>query len=143
MKSVCLKATHRALFTMLYIANSDGKGRGVFTDQKIARDQVIERCPVLEIPKDDVEYLEVTVLYNYYFAWGKHQKQGALALGLGSIYNHSYTPNAIYIPREDQQLIEFVAIRKILANDEITINYNGTPNDPSPLWSPEDIPWRK
>lgn len=83
------------------------------------------------------------MLNSYYFAWGKEQKRAALALGLGSIYNHSYTPNAIYILREDQQVMEFIAIRKILANDEITINYNGSPNDQSRLWSPDDIAWQK
>ena len=35
---------------MLYISESLGKGRGVYTDKKIERDTIIERCPVLEIP---------------------------------------------------------------------------------------------
>ncbi|WP_095210107.1 SET domain-containing protein-lysine N-methyltransferase [Endozoicomonas ascidiicola] len=100
---------------MLYISNSHGKGRGVYTDSRIERETIIERTPILEIPQEEVEVLQLTMLNNYYFAWGFDQQQAALALGLGSIYNHSYTPNAVYIPREDEQLIEFVAIRKILA----------------------------
>ena len=128
---------------MLYISESMDKGRGVYTDKKIERDTVIERCPVLEIPAPDVNIITPTMLYNYYFCWGENQKQGALALGLGSIYNHSYTPNAIYIPRLDEKIIEFVAIKKILANDEVTINYNGTPNDQSPLWGSDTINWQR
>lgn len=128
---------------MLYISESSGKGRGVYTDKIINRNSVIERCPVLEIPASEIDRITSTILYNYYFCWGKDQKQGALALGLGSIYNHSYIPNAVYIPRLDEQLIEFVAIKKIRANDEITINYNGTPNDPSPLWGADTINWQK
>ncbi len=128
---------------MLYIANSPGKGRGVYTDSRIDRKTLIERCPIVEVPPEEVELLELTVLHNYYFAWGKSQQQAALALGFGSIYNHSYTPNAIYLAREDEQLIEFIAIRKILANDEITINYNGSPNDQSPLWSEDEVHWLK
>lgn len=128
---------------MLYIANSPGKGRGVYTDSRIERETLIERCPIVEVPPDEVELLALTVLHNYYFAWGKSQLRAALALGFGSIYNHSYTPNAIYIPRENEQLIEIIAIRKILANDEITINYNGTPNDQSPLWGEDEVLWLK
>lgn len=128
---------------MLYISESLEKGRGVYTDKKIEWDTLIERCPVLEIPASEVELIAPTVLYNYYFCWGKDQKQGAIALGLGSIYNHSYTPNAIYIPRLEEKVIEFVAIKKILANDEITINYNGTPNDQSKLWNTDEIVWKR
>ena len=127
---------------MLYIADSLDKGRGVYTDKRIDRDTVIERCPVLEIPASEVDIIAPTVLYNYYFCWGKHQKMGAIALGFGSIYNHSFTPNAIYIPRLEDKVIEFVSIKKILANDEITINYNGTPNDKSPLWNTDKIDWK-
>ncbi len=140
---IAIPKNHNNKNNMLYIANSHGKGRGVYTDNRIERDTVIEECPVLEIPHEEVELLELTMLNNYYFAWGKDQKQAALALGLGSIYNHSYTPNAIYRPRESEQVIEFVAIRKILANEEITINYNGSPNDQSPLWGSDEIPWLK
>ena len=128
---------------MLYITESYGKGRGVFTDKKISRGGVIERCPILEIPSGDLAMMTSTVLNNYYFCWGKNQGQGALALGLGSLYNHSYTPNAVYIPKPEEKVIEFVSIKNILANDEVTINYNGTPNDQSPLWSCDTIDWRK
>ena len=126
---------------MLYISESPGKGLGVFTDRKIERDTLIENCPVLVISARDLEQVAATMLYNYYFCWGKNQEQGAIALGLGSIYNHSFTPNATYIPRLAEGTIEFVAIKKILANDEITINYNGTPNDKTPLWNTDSIHW--
>ncbi len=128
---------------MLYIANSPCKGRGVYTDSRIERETLIERCPIVEVPHEEGELLELTVLHNYYLAWGKSQQQAALALGFGSIYNHSYTPNAIYIARENEQIIEFVAIRKILANDEITVNYIEPPNDQSPLWCADDVLWLK
>ena len=126
---------------MLYVAHSSGKGRGVFSSKKILRETVIERCPVLTLPSEQLESIDRTELYNYYFSWGADMKSGALALGLGSIYNHSYTPNALYRLDMDDDVIEFVAIKNIPANEEITINYNGSPHDPSPLWG--DIDWRK
>ncbi|MTI14796.1 SET domain-containing protein [Sansalvadorimonas verongulae] len=132
---------------MLYISSIIGKGRGVLTSKKIERDTVIERCPIIILPPDDVANLRKTELNNYYFCWGSKQESAAIALGMGSIYNHSYTPNALYRPCQDEQVLEIVAIKKILPNDEITINYNGSPNDQSPLWQGEgeenQIEWQK
>ena len=126
---------------MLYVADSTGKGRGVFTDQAIPKGTLIESCPVLEIPPSELKSLDGTMLYHYYFAWGKQQKSGAIALGLGSIYNHSYTPNAVYVPKQEKMAIEFVAVRHIRAGEEVTTNYNGFPDDQSPLWGSDEINW--
>ncbi|WP_263081188.1 SET domain-containing protein [Endozoicomonas sp. Mp262] len=127
---------------MLYVSSCGAKGRGVFSDSKILRDELIERCPVLEIPAEELAKIDDTMLYNYYFSWGRESSAGAIALGLGSIYNHSYTPNAVYIVKPEEQMIEFRSIKKILANEEITINYNGSPNDHSPLWNGDIINWQ-
>ena len=126
---------------MLYVATRDAKGRGVYSTKTIRRGAIIERCEVLEIPEVDTALLDETVLYNYYFCWGEDQNDGAIALGNGSIYNHSYTPNAIYRIDLDDQVLEFEALRDIPANEEITINYNGVPEDKSPLWNADEIDW--
>ncbi len=128
---------------MLYVSNCGAKGRGVLSTKKIERGCLIERCPILEIPAGELPELDKTMLNNYYFCWGKDNKSGAVALGLGSIYNHSYTPNAVYVPDLEEQVINFVAIKTILSNVEITINYNGSPNDDSPLWGKDSITWEK
>ena len=126
---------------MLYVATRDAKGRGVYSSKKIQRDQVIERCEVLVIPEAETSLLDSTMLFNYYFCWGDDQNDGAIALGFGSIYNHSYTPNALYRIDLADQVLEFVALRDIPANEEITINYNGAPEDKSPLWNADEIKW--
>ncbi|WP_461536899.1 SET domain-containing protein [Spongorhabdus nitratireducens] len=128
---------------MLYVANCGSKGRGVLSTRKIERDALIERCPVLELPANELKLVDKTMLYHYYFSWGKQDSCGAIALGLGSMYNHSYTPNAVYVPKMDDQVIEFIAIKTIQPNMEITINYNGSPNDQSPLWDSDKIRWEK
>ena len=56
----------------------------------------------------------------------------ALALGYGSLYNHSYQPNARYDDESGQTKV-FTAIRDIEAGEEITVNYNGEPEDESPV----------
>ena len=127
---------------MLYVDRTTAKGRGVFTDSPIAEGELIEACPVLELPAEDRDALRATGLYDYYFDWGEDGRDLALALGLGSLYNHSFSPNARYLKRLRQRLIEVVALRAIEAGEEILINYNGDPDDRSALWSPERIDWR-
>jgi SET domain-containing protein len=72
-------------------------------------------------------------LRDYYFMWGKITC--AICLGFGSLYNHSYRPNATYKKLIKEQVIKFIAIEDIKRGKEITVNYNyGNPDDNSPLW---------
>lgn len=105
-----------------------GKGRGVFARQLIPEGEAIERAPVLLVPG---ESLLGTPLKDYAFEWAGDKV--ALALGYGSLYNHSYSPNAQYFYGGPQVKV-FYAIRDIQAGEEITINYNSEPTDQSPLW---------
>ena len=63
------------------------------------------------------------------------KKSVAIALGYGSLYNHSYSANATYEKHFDDKLITFKAIADIRRGEEITVNYNyGNPDDKSKLW---------
>ncbi len=114
-------------------------GRGVFARRFISEGTVIERVPVIHVPRSqvfdetNVPRLDCRISW-YVYDWGEHEGQEhvAVALGYGSIYNHSYRPNAIY-RLQAPDAIEFVAIRPIETNEEITINYNGTPDDNDPV----------
>jgi uncharacterized protein len=77
------------------------------------------------------EELGGTRLSNYCFAWGRDQV--ALALGYGSIYNHSYSPNARYDDVGPQTKV-FTALRDIEPGEEITVNYNGKPRSRTAVW---------
>lgn len=116
----------------IYIAHSRiaNAGRGVFATQSIKRMEIIEVCPVILISKNDVSNLKGSILVNYYFYFGKDNEMLAIALGFGSIYNHSYEPNATYKKKSGDKVIDFVAIKNIKKGEEITINYNyGNPKD--------------
>src|SRR5690606_33385944 len=109
-----------------------GKGRGVFARRAIRRGELIERVPVIVLPIGDVLRGEQwTSLGCYCFEWGKGRV--ALALGFGSLYNHSFRPNARY-DDEGRQAKRFTALRDIAPGEEITVNYNGDPDDPTPVW---------
>jgi SET domain-containing protein len=108
-----------------------GKGRGVFARRTIREGQVIERVPVLVLPSATVDgEAGWDGLASYCFVWGEGTL--ALALGYGSLYNHSYRPNARY-QDEGRRTKVFSALRDIAPGEEITVNYNGDPADASPV----------
>jgi len=110
------------------------KGRGVFAAAPIAKGDLIEVCPVILIPADQWHHIEPTVLALYIFNFGPQGEHAAIALGYGSLYNHSFTPNAEYTKSWDERVIRFTALHDIATNEEITVNYNGSPGDRSEIW---------
>jgi hypothetical protein len=119
----------------IYLAESEIKnaGRGVFAAASIGKGKTIESCPVLVLPRKDYPLVKRTELRNYYFMWGK--STSAICFGYGSIYNHSYEPNATYIKNIKQKKIDFVALKSIKKGEEITVNYNyGQPESKKRLW---------
>lgn len=128
----------------IYLAPSHipNAGRGVFAKAPILKGETIEMCPVILIDEQRVVHIRSTKLHDYYFMWGENPKfhKAAICLGFGSLYNHSYTPNATYKKRKSRELIEFIALYDIETDEEITVNYNhGNPQDKSKLWI-ESIP---
>ena len=116
------------------VKDSPGKGRGIFSQRNFKKGEVIEICPVIVLPAEEIDSLELTQLYNYYFAWGPDSKDAAIALGYGSLYNHSYNPNARYYKDFENSLLKYICIRDIQEDEEITINYNCNPEDKTPVW---------
>lgn len=108
--------------------------RGVFANCKIEKGEIIESCPIIEIPKTHLERLGDTVLVTYVYFFGKRKERILIALGFGSIYNHSYTPNALYKITTENKAIEFVSIREIRKGEEITVNYVPRNLMRLPLW---------
>ena len=107
------------------------KGRGVFAREFIPAGTEFERVPVLVMPEADAlgEHTG-SVLQHYVFEWGKGTV--ALALGFGSMYNHSYSPNARYDDVGRMTKV-FTALVDIQPGQEITINYNGHEDGTDPV----------
>ncbi|MEZ5014935.1 MAG: SET domain-containing protein [Chitinophagales bacterium] len=129
-----VKALTPFLPDYLFVARTPDRGRAVFTSKLIKKGTVIEIAPMIVFGAKDRDIINDTFLYEYYFEWGKKGKKGALALGFGSLYNHSYAPNAKYDPDFDLNVLEFEAIRDIKPGEEITVNYNLDPEDDTPVW---------
>jgi hypothetical protein len=119
---------------MLEVRDTSVKGRGVFARVRFARGETIETAPVIVILAEKWHHVEPTVLALYIFNFGPRGEHAAIALGFGSLYNHSYSPNAVYTKNWEERLIRFTALRDIEPGEEITVNYNGSPGGAAPIW---------
>jgi SET domain-containing protein len=110
-------------------------GRGVYAKADIKKGEIIEQCPIIEIPKHDTANLTESILITYFFYFGANRQRQAIALGFGSLYNHTRKPNAVYKIKPAESRIDFIALEDIKKDDEITINYSPEPQkDKNPLW---------
>ncbi|MDV6378108.1 SET domain-containing protein [Sporosarcina sp. GW1-11] len=119
---------------MVSVQDTGKYDRGIFAEREIQSNELIEACPAIIIEKKECKYIKKTILSNYFFIWGDDFSEAAIALGYGSLINHSYQPNARFEVNSKNRTIDFYAIETIVAGDEITINYNGEPDNMSPLW---------
>ncbi|KAG0264339.1 hypothetical protein DFQ27_001281 [Actinomortierella ambigua] len=104
------------------------KGRGVFASVLIPARTVIDVSPVLLFPTDEYNaHGRYTQLDHYTYRWPGGM---ALALGLGSMFNHSNKPNVGYQRLFDQRCIRYSTLRDIQAGEELFISYGN-------VWFPE------
>lgn len=123
------------MLTSLYLAQVNGKGRGVFCKKSLKEGVVLEISPVIVMTAHDRTLLDQTLLHDYIFEW---QPGGELmccmALGWVPMYNHSYQSNCEYFMDYEQDTITIKTVREIPAGEELTINYNGDWDDGTPVW---------
>ena len=111
------------------VVRRNSKGRGVYATRRFACHELVMACPVIVAP---MRALLGPVLEFYVFEWGD-PATGALALGYGSLVNHAYRPNAVYRSRIRSRELHFFARHSILPGEEVTVNYNGDPEDRTPV----------
>jgi uncharacterized protein len=114
--------------------NKSRYGRGIFATRTIHKGELIHAAPVIVCPDDEYKKLKKTALRNYYFNWGENYNHVAIALGYGSLFNHSFSPNALFENNLKKETVDFFALKRIKPGEEIFVNYNGDPNDKRPLW---------
>ena len=101
------------------------KGRGAFAARAFRAGELVEACPVVpfnltvgDIPKD-IE----RIMFGWGFLIGEPGPQ-AIVLGYGSVYNHDNPANMRYEADAGAQVLRFLAVRDIAADEELTVNYN-------------------
>jgi len=122
------------IFEGLYIEQSNGKGRGVFTKQTIPAFTIIEVSPVIVMSAKERILLDQTLLHDYIFEWGRDSKECCMALGYVPVYNHSYKSNCEYEMDFENAIIMIKTIKAVEAGEELFINYNGDWNNAKKIW---------
>jgi len=92
-------------------------GYGVFTNKEIKKGEIVEVCYYLEFNN------VAGVIVDYLFK-NTNTLTGLIALGYGSMYNHSYTPNIRWeVLKPDIKIIIFTALIDINVGEELRFNY--------------------
>lgn len=102
------------------IKESTGRGLGVFASEKIFKGEVFEISPLINLNVN--EKSDVLFDYRFYHPENDENKIYVVALGYGSLYNHSNQNNADWRTGEFMEF-EFYAIKDIEKGDEIFIYY--------------------
>lgn len=111
-------------FSLGYVKDGTSNGRGVYALFNISSNLEVMKCPSIGFNEFDTKILEGTKLWNYLFSWLKirDSKESAIALGYGSLINHSITPNLSWM-MDTSGNITFVSLRDIGKDEEFTIDY--------------------
>lgn len=97
--------------------------RCVLADADIVKGEIVEEAPVIVIPKNEMKYINKTVLTHYEFIWNEETGEDAIVMGYGMVYNHSFEPNIEFCPNYEKNIMMFTAIRDIKKGEEIFSNY--------------------
>jgi SET domain-containing protein len=92
------------------------RGRGVFATRRFREGDVIETCPAIAVPDEDVDGL----LRDYVFS--SQRGKVLLVLGYGMLYNHSGDPN-VFTRSAGRLMVDIVALRDIEVGEELTHDY--------------------
>jgi SET domain-containing protein len=109
----------------LEIRSAPGKGWGVFATSPIFKGEIIEECPVLDIPKKAHQYIP-DLFIDYAFNSLVPNNPPVLLFGFGGLYNHSNTPNVKWnLHPQNNRIFQFIAIENIKSKEEVCIYYEG------------------
>jgi len=124
----------------IYLANSKVSspknkkftpGKGVFASEEIKKGEIIEVTPILVLDFSDFVDTKWNLLFEYYFWLDDFV---VLALGYGSMYNHSENPNCEYKINKEDKTMAFTALKDISKDEEILFNYSSSASKKAPLW---------
>jgi uncharacterized protein len=110
---------------MIYtIKMIEGMGRGIVATKDIAKGQIVTRCEILILSKQDTPMVNNTDLQWYTFSYS--DGQDCLVLGDGEIFNHDDAANVDYslVDFDGRKLMQFVANKEIKQGEQLFIDYS-------------------
>jgi uncharacterized protein len=108
------------------VVDIEGKIRGVIATQDIKSGEIIEVCPIVFISKKEADFFEKeNSALKYYYLQQTATNKYCIMFGYGSLYNHSFSPNADIDYNEEipENFLFFKAIKDIKAGEEIVFDY--------------------
>jgi hypothetical protein len=102
------------------------KGRGVIATKNIKKNEIIEYCPVIFLSDKEAKFFKnKSTVLHYYYLWQYAIGKYCLMMGYGSLYNHSFEPNADieYDEKKIKNYVVYKAIKDIKAGSEIVFDY--------------------
>lgn len=100
-----------------FVKDTRLKGRGVFAATDIKKNELIETCHLILMDLNDVQGALESYVYEY------TPKTAAIALGHGSLYNHSDEANSEFDFDYKKKLLKVRAKKLIIKGSEITVDY--------------------
>lgn len=108
-------------------------GRGVFASRDLNSGEIVEVAPVVLLDLKTQPF--PAAIRRLAFNWSKTHV--VLALGFGSLYNHSDQPNLVFKRDIETLTITFSTLREIQPGEQLTISYDYI----GPGESPRDRSW--
>ena len=107
----------------IYADKSPIHGWGVFAKEDIIEGEVFEECPILTLPIEKGEITSLLIDYRFNYPQGNEWQEQVLALGYGSLYNHSENANAYWVSDLENRTFKFISNREIKKGEEIFVWY--------------------
>ena len=107
----------------IYVDRSPIHGWGVFAKEDIMEGEVFEECPILTLPIDKGEITSLLIDYRFNWPQGNDFEEQVVALGYGSLYNHSDNANSFWISDLENRTFKFISNREIKKGEEIFVWY--------------------
>lgn len=116
--------SRKSVYYPTYVKRVRGKGWGAFCPKRIPKGTIFNVTTLLVLPAREAKLMSGSSLEPYWYEFGTRGR--AIALGLGSIMNHSDEPNCSYHFSKVKRTLSFYALRDIPPHEELTHDYGWT-----------------
>jgi SET domain-containing protein len=104
-----------------YVKKVPQKGWGAFSSKRIPKGTIFNVTTLLVLSAKEARLMSGSSLEAYWYEFGTRGR--AIALGLGSVMNHSDEPNCSYHFSKKRRTLSFYALHDIPAHQELTHDY--------------------
>jgi SET domain-containing protein len=111
---------------LVEIRDAGVMGRGVFAVSRVPAGTLLFSDPVMLVPEDlcpPGSFLDA-IVFRWSAVVGGTPGLCAIALGVGTVLNHSDSPNVVASFGRDPDRVDFHALRDIEAGEQLTHDYD-------------------